>query len=372
MKKDKPIRVAHIIGKMCAGGVETVVFNYYREIDKKEIQFDFYYHDDSTIEPPKELLAMGARFIEIPSYKKIWKYIPVLIKNFKQEKYQIVHSHMNTLSVFPLMSAWVAKVPIRIAHNHSVPGKDNILINLLKQTLKLFSKCFATDYFACSEKAGRWLFGDKEYDKGNVRIIRNALDFDRFLVPTEERSKLLKELQIENKFIVGHVGRFTYAKNHMFLLEVFKWLSTKKEDAILLLVGDGELKDKIVEKIRELGIENKVVFTGATSNPEKYYALMNVVILPSHFEGLSMTTIESQVCGVPILVSEAVPDETNISTGWQQMSLNAGIEAWGQASLVLAEKEVSLIKKSEMYNIEKETKELSKWYFNRSGKWSKG
>ena len=168
MNPHEPIRVAQIMGKLWAGGVEMVVFNYYRAIDKSKIQFDFYYDADSTVEPPEDLIAMGARFIRIPPYQHLPEYLKVLKKHFKDNNYAIVHSHINTLSVFPLYMAWKCNIPIRIAHNHSVPGGENIKRTGLKYILRVFSRVFPTDYVACSEKAGRWLFGNKNFDKGRV------------------------------------------------------------------------------------------------------------------------------------------------------------------------------------------------------------
>ena len=149
-----PFRIAHIAGKLANGGVENVIFNYYRAIDKEKIQFDIFYDEDSTCNPPEELIALGARFIKIPPYQKLWRYIPSLIKELKKGNYKIVHSHLNTLSVFPLFAAFCARVPIRIAHNHSVPAGNEAARNLLKNFLKLFSNVFATNYAACSERAG--------------------------------------------------------------------------------------------------------------------------------------------------------------------------------------------------------------------------
>lgn len=314
MTTDKPIRIAQIMGKLWAGGVESVVFNYYKFIDKSKFQFDFYYDEDSTVEPSKELISMGARFIKIPAYQNTAKYIRTLERYFRENNYLIVHSHINTLGVIPLYVAKRCNVPIRIQHNHSVPGGHEFKRNFLKNILKLFSKTYSTHYFACSEKAGRWMFGDKTFDNDGVFIMRNAIDFSKYTnVSSEESEKLLAKLGLNDKYVVGHVGRFTFAKNHSFLIDIFKKILEKKESARLLLVGDGELHNEISEKIQRLGISDKVIMVGKVKNPEKYYAIMDVLILPSIFEGLSMTTIEAQVAGKNIFVSNAIPKEAKIS-----------------------------------------------------------
>ena len=221
-QKDEPIRVAQIMGKLWAGGVEMVVFNYYRAIDKSKIQFDFYYDADSTVEPPQDLIDMGARFYKIPPYQKLPQYIRELKKHLKENQYLIVHSHLNTLSVFPLFVAWMCRVPVRVAHNHSVPSGKELKRDALKYFLRIFGRVFPTDYFACSEKAGRWMFGNRNYDAGKVVVIKNATDFERFRADEETIEKLKKQLGLNDKFVIGHIGRFTFAKNHEFLLDVFK------------------------------------------------------------------------------------------------------------------------------------------------------
>lgn len=359
---DKPIRIAQIIGKLSAGGVEMVVFNYYRAIDKEKIQFDFYYDADSTVEPPQDLIDMGARFYKIPPYQKLPSYLKNLKKQFNENNYEIVHSHMNTLSVFPLYVAWCSKVPVRIAHNHSVPSGKEIKRDLLKYFLRLFSKVFATDYFACSEKAGRWLFGDKEYDKGNVLVVKNAIDFNRFHPSKEITKKIKDEYDLNNKFVIGNIGRFTSAKNHKFLLDVFEQVKKKRNDSVLMLVGGGELNEYIHGIVREKNLENSVIFIGQVNNPELYYGVADVVAVPSLFEGLSLTTIESQVAGVPVVVSKAIPEEAIISNGCTRLDFD--INEWVISILNVNKDMVILDSISENYNILKAVKTLEAKYFD--------
>lgn len=361
MSNDEQIRVAQIMGKLWAGGVEMVVFNYYRAIDKSKIQFDFYYDADSTVEPPQDLIDMGARFIKIPPYQKLPSYLSTLSKHFKENSYQIVHSHINTLSVFPLFAAWACHIPVRIAHNHSVPGGNELKRNALKYFLRLFAKVFSTDYFACSEKAGRWMFGDKNFDNGKVTVIKNATDFDRFRLSDAQICDLREKLGLDGKFVIGHIGRFTFAKNHPFLLDVFKQLSELRNDAVLLLVGDGELHDSIREGIKKRKLENRVVMSGQVSNPEAYYRLANVLAIPSIFEGLSLTTIESQIAGVPVVASTAVPEEAIISDGVIRLSLE-DINEWVDTILEMENRSITLDDRSRDYNIQTAVYKLEKWY----------
>lgn len=359
-QKNEPVRVAQIMGKLWAGGVEMVVFNYYRAIDKNKIQFDFYYDADSTVEPPQDLLDMGARFYKVPPYQNLPQYISKLKKCFIKNHYLIVHSHLNTLSIFPLFVAWMCNVPIRIAHNHSVPSGKEPQRDVLKYFLRIFARVFPTEYFACSEKAGRWMFGNKNYDRNKVVIIKNATEFERFRPSVAEIEKLKSKLGLNGKFVIGHIGRFTFAKNHEFLLTVFKKISEVRNNAVLLLVGDGELNQAIHDSVKKKGLEKSVVFVGQVTNPELYYRLADVIVVPSVFEGLSLTTIESQIAGVPVVVSEAIPEEAIISDGVARLKLED--ENWVTTILTMANKKVVLNKKSSEYDIRVAVKKMEYIY----------
>lgn len=234
----KPIRVAHIIGKWLGGGVEAVVMNYYRHIDHSKIQFDFICDEDSTNIPYDLIEKNGGRVIIIPPYQKAFKYHKELKKVLKENNYKIVHSHISTMSVFSLFAAKCAGVPVRIAHSHSTTNKKEKKKNLMKQVLRPFSKVFATNYMCCSELAGRWLFGDKEYDKGNVYLLNNAIDLDKFKYDEKVRKKKRKELGIkDDTLVIGHLGRFVAQKNHTFLIDIFNELHKKNENRFSYLQG---------------------------------------------------------------------------------------------------------------------------------------
>lgn len=361
---DEPIRIAQIMGKLWAGGVEMVVFNYYRAIDKKKVQFDFYYDADSTVDPPDDIVKMGAKFIKIPPYQDLFNYLKVLEKHFIENKYIIVHSHINTLSLFPLFAAWKCNIPVRIAHNHSVPCGESFRRKSLKCFLSCFAKVFPTDYFACSEKAGKWLFGKKNFNDGRVLVIKNAVDFDRFRPNKKVIDSLKKSLDIEKKLVIGHVGRFTFAKNHKYLIDIFKKISEIRKDSVLLLVGDGEMNVQIHQWVEENDLADKVIFVGKVTNPEYYYRLADVIVLPSIFEGLSLATIESQIAGTPVVVSTAIPKEAIISDGCLRLSLKE--DKWVDSILEYAERKVILDDRSKAYDIRKASKLLEEWYIRKA------
>ena len=162
--------------------------------------------------------------------------------------------------------------------------------------------------------------------------------------------------------MVGHVGRLTFAKNHLLLLKIFKKILEVKNNAKLIIVGDGELSEKIKNYINEMGLTSKVIMVGHTDYPEKYYSLMDVFILPSYFEGLSMATIEAEVAGVPVVVSQAVPEEANISTNFHRISLDDSINLWAKTAIKAATQKTTINAKGQIYNIKKAAPQLLNLY----------
>lgn len=310
----KPIIVAQIMGKWVGGGVESVIMNYYRHLDRSKVQFDFICDEDSTRIPYDEIKKLGGRVFLVPKYQNLPKYLKVLEKLFKENQYRIVHSNINTLSVFPLYAAKKAGVPIRISHSHSTSNPKEWKRNLIKNILRPFSKRYATDYFACSEVAGRYLFGNKSFDRGKVKIIHNAIDVEKFKFDEVARKKLRKEFGIKDSTIViGHVGRFVQQKNHTFLVDVFKEYHKKNPDSKLLLVGSGPLEDEIKKKVEKLGLKNSVLFLGQRDDINKLYSAMDVFCLPSLYEGLPVVGVEAQAAGLPCVFSDKITNDTVIT-----------------------------------------------------------
>ena len=269
------------------GGVESVVMNYYRNIDKSKVQFHFICDEDSTDIPYDEIEKLGGKVIVVPPYQKLFKYQKELYKIFKENNYKIVHSHINALSVFPLRIAKKAGVPIRIAHSHSTSNKKEWKKNIVKNILRPFSKVYANKFFACTKHAGEWLFGKKIIERKELNVINNAIDLKKFEFNEKIREDLRKEFGIkEDTIVMGHIGRFMKQKNHDFLIDVFNELIKKDENSILILIGQGPLLNDIKQKVRDLKIEDKVKFIGQVTDVEKYYNIMDVFLFPSIYEGL--------------------------------------------------------------------------------------
>lgn len=329
--KSEPVRIAHVIGKLNAAGVEMVINNYYKHIDRTKYQFDFIIDSDSNCEPSEEMKRLGARYYVVPPYQNLFHHMRELIRLFKENRYMIVHSGMNTLAPISLCAAWIAGTPIRINHNHSTANKSEGKRVLLKYILRPFARCFATHCLACSNHAGKWLFGERAFSKGQVTVFNNAIELERFMFNEDRRNSVRKQLKIDkDDFVIGHVGRFMPQKNHEFILRVFIEVANKHPNAKLILVGDGEKKADIHTMVEQYGLIDKVIFVGAVSNPEDYYHAMDVFLFPSIFEGLGMVAIEAQVSGLPVVTSVQVPREIEISDNVCFLDLNDKIELWCQ------------------------------------------
>ena len=310
--KNEKIKVAQIVGKGFNGGVEACIFNYFKAIDRSKVTFDFFVENTSDIINKDVIESMGGRVIITPKYTHLFKYISFLKKTFKKNGYDIVHSNLNTLSVFPLFAAWLAHVKVRIAHSHSTSNKKEHLRNLIKNILRPFSKVFATDYFACSKLAGEYLFGKRAVKKGKVFILHNAVDIDRFKFNPETIKQMREKYHIkDDEIVLGNIGRMVEQKNQTFLLDILRNLDLNKYK--LVIVGDGPLKEDLRKKTAKLHLENNVIFVEKTAKPEYFYDMFDMFLLPSLYEGLPVVGVEAQVNGLPCLFSNNVTKEVKFS-----------------------------------------------------------
>ena len=364
-KQEKPIIVAQVMGKWVGGGVESVIMNYYRHLDHSKVQFDFICDEDSTRIPYDEIKKLGGRVFLVPKYQNLPKYLKTLEKLFKENQYRIVHSNINTLSVFPLYAAKKAGVPIRISHSHSTSNPKEWRRNLIKNILRPFSKRYATDFFTCSEVAGRYLFGNKAFNQGEVKIIHNAIDVDKFKFDEVARKKLRQEFGIKDSTVViGHVGRFVQQKNHTFLVDVFKEYHEKNPDSKLLLVGSGPLEDEIKKRVEKLGLKDSVLFLGQRDDINKLYSVMDVFCLPSLYEGLPVVGVEAQAAGLPTIFSNGVSSEAIISKNAKIVAVQE-VEAYIKKidEVTQNNKQRMSAAISENMSIKKEAIKLEKLYF---------
>lgn len=350
------------MGKMLGGGVESVVMNYYRHIDRSKVQFDFLVDADSTRVPEEEIKALGGRVFRIPPYQHPLRYRKELVRLFREEHWPIVHSHINTLSVFPLSAAKKAGVPVRIAHSHSTMGKGEFAKNLMKLALRPLSNLYPTERFACSEYAGKWLFGRD----ADFTVIPNAIELEKFRFDPVIRQGTRKELGIaDDMFLIGHVGRFMPQKNQAFLVDVLAELLPQKSGTILAFVGDGPDRPDVQQHAQELGIGDHILFLGQRTDVNHLYQAFDAFCLPSRYEGLGMVAIEAQVAGCPCVLSDQVPHEADVSRQSAFIPIQEP-DSWALEILRIQgtdkREQINSNKKLDFYDIEEQSKKICTQY----------
>lgn len=324
------IRVLQVVNDMQRAGLETMLMNYYRNIDRSKIQFDFLTHRPHRAAYDDEIEALGGKMYYAPRlYPQNYpKYFQFMKEFFMQHpEYKIVHSHIDAMSAFPLYAAKMSKVPVRIAHSHNTRlDKD------AKIVIKYFAKNavpkVANEYWACGEMAGEFMYGGKPF-----HVLRNAIELEKFQYNVQIRDKVRKQLGIENDFVIGHVGRYCPVKNQSFLLDVFKVICEKEDKVHLLLIGIGEEEVTLRKKAEELGIAGKVTFLVNRSDVNELYQAMDVFVMPSLYEGLPVVCVEAQANGLPCIVADRISSEVLLSSSIHLKSLSDGQESWAEEIL---------------------------------------
>ena len=324
------IRVLQVVTYMGRGGLESMIMNYYRHIDREKVQFDFLVHRQEQAAFDDEIESLGGRIYRLPRLVPWSKSYLSALNHFFDEhpEYKVVHVHQDCLSSVILKVAAQHNVPVRVAHSHSANQDKN-----LKYPIKLWYKRsipkYATGLFACGKDAGDWMFGGASY-----QTINNAIDVAVYTYDPTKRQEMRSQLRLKDELTIGHVGRFNQPKNHPFLLDIFAALLKKEPNAVLLLVGGGEDMPKTQAKAQSLGIAEHVRFLGVRSDVNDLMQAMDVFVFPSLYEGLPVTMVEAQASGLPCLISDKVPPECIITEGLVDvLTLSAEPETWAEKIL---------------------------------------
>ena len=337
---ERPIRILHVLGALDRHGAETMIMNIYRNIDRSKIQFDFIIHTNEKCDYNDEINKLGGKIYSVPRYAGInhFKYKKAWADFFNiHPEYRIIHGHMRSTAAIYLKIAKKHGL-ITIAHSHSTASRGNKAVQLVKNMMHLPIRYTADYLFACSAEAGKWLFGKKAIKKDNYKIIKNAIDVEEYLFNETKRKEMRKALGIEDKFVVGHAGSFTYPKNHKFLIDVFCQVEMQNKNSVLLFAGDGELRPQIEKRISSLGIKNKVILTGVVSNVNDYMQAMDVFVFPSIWEGLPVTIVEAQASGLPCIISDKITNEVCITPYIKSVPLTKSANIW--ADIIISSKKV--------------------------------
>ena len=326
------IRILHILHTMNRGGTENAIMNYYRHIDREKVQFDFLLTDPEKCAFEDEIIKLGGMVHRIPKLT-MTNPIPYIkeVNNFfkAHHEYQIVHSHTSSKSVFPLYIAKKHNIPVRICHSHSSKSENGVK-GAIRDILKIGLKHVATHYFACGDKAAEWLYGKPFVQKQTITIIRNVIEGHKFALNINKRIQIRHLLHIDDStFILGHVARFNDAKNYLFTIDVFYEFKVLHPDSKLLLVGDGELRAQITDKVNSLGLGNDVIFAGVVPNVYDYEQAIDLFLLPSLYEGLPLSIIEAQISGLKCFTSaNRVSEESSVTNLVSYLPLERGAKYW--------------------------------------------
>ncbi len=368
------LRVLHSVSNMARAGIETMLMNYYREIDRDQIQFDFLANKPVPGEYDEEIRGMGGRVFVSPGlnplhYPRYRRFMADLLRD--NPDIRIVHAHNEAMGYYALQSAKDAGIPVRIAHAHNTR-----IIRDYKYPLKMACKQLlpgaATDYWSCGRDAGIYYYKEKRWNDSGF-ILRNAIDVPRFGFRPEVRERKRKQLGLEDCYVIGHVGRFNVQKNHTRLLDIFAEIVKDVPEARLVMIGTGELEQDTKDKARAIGIQNQTIFPGQMADVSEWYQAMDCFVLPSLFEGLPVVGIEAQAAGLPCVFSDRVTDEALFSPEARRVSLRAGNAEWARVTLAAGRSETDRTQGAETvrnagYDIHTEARKLQEKYLEMAAR----
>lgn len=323
-------RILHVVGRMDRGGTETMIMNLYRKIDRSKIQFDFMVHTDDICDYDNEIKELGGKIYHINRFTglNIKSYIKDWIEFFSNHaEYTIIHGHIGSSASIYLRIAKKFGL-FTIAHSHNTFNTEKSLKNFVYSLISYPTRYISDFFFACSEQAGIDRYGKNIINSSKFKVINNAINAKEFSYCEKTRKVIREQLGVKDRFVIGHIGRFSSQKNHKKLIEIFKEINKIDKKAILLLVGDGELKQQIENKVIELGLRENVIFAGVRTDISNIVQAMDIFVFPSLYEGLGMVVIEAQAAGLPCIVSDAIQKEAYVTNFVKSISLKSDLDTW--------------------------------------------
>lgn len=355
------VRVLQVVTHMNRGGLETMLMNYYRHMDRSQVQFDFLVHRQEKAAYDEEIELLGGTIYRMPVLNPFGKHYKNELNRFFEEhaEYKVVHVHQDCMSSVILKVAEKQGVPVRVAHSHCASQDKNLKYLIKMYYRKQISK-YATHLMACGTEAGKWMFSGADFE-----VLNNAIDSLAYRFDGSQRKIMRMQLGVEDDtLLVGNVGRFNYQKNHTFLVDIFKNIC-EKQKAKLLLVGDGTLRSEIEQKVKDANLEEQVIFTGVRSDVSELLQAMDVFVFPSNYEGLPVTMIEAQAAGLPCVISDKVSIECKKTDLVQQIPLSAGANAWAETIIkgqAKKRRDTSEEIKKSGFDIQENAKRLQQFY----------
>ena len=370
MSQSEPLRILHVVRAMNCGGTEALLMSLYRSINRSKLQFDFAVQTEEKAFYDDEILNLGGKIWRFPDFR------PGSVLKFKKSwddfldehpEYPIIHGHIGS-SALVYLSCGKKHGRVAVAHSHNIYGRIYSMVELIFRFLAYPQRYIADEFFGCSDQAGVDRFGKKVATSHRFRILNNGIRSENYVYDPVCRKKIRQALGIDDStYLIGHVGRFEYQKNHAFLLEFFQKVYEREPDSKLLLIGDGQLRPEMVRKAETLGLQDAVIFFGLTTRVYDYLQAMDCFVFPSHFEGLGIAAVEAQCAGLPCVLSDTIPKEVELTEDLTFLSPEEPATTWADTILKYKDhvrQDRSAQIKAAGYDIETSARMLTDFYFS--------
>lgn len=332
-------RLLCILSGMNVGGAETFIMKVYRNLDRTKYQIDFCINAKEKCFYEDEILNMGGKIYRIPSKSENVKEFKLKLRRIvKDNSYSnILRITSNAMGFMDLKIAKRAGAKVCCARSSNASDGGGLKSVICHRLGKLLYTKFVDVKIAPSDLAAIYTFGKKNYESGKVHILHNGVDLNVYRYASEKREKIRKEFSVDSEAkLIGHVGRFSEQKNHMFLLDIFKKIHMMDSSSRFLLVGGGELEEMVRKRAMELGIYDQIIFAGLRSDVQDILSAMDVFIMPSFYEGMPNTVIEAQATGLPCVIADTITKEANITGLVQYLSLDEDVSEWAKTAICAA------------------------------------
>ena len=335
------IKVAVIGGPVLSGGKKNLIMEYFRHMDKSQVQMDIICNDDSNAIPTDEIESLGGRVFIVPSFKNLKGHTDELYKLFVKEKYDVVHAYNSMMNLFPMYAAKKAGIKVRISESLSMaaPGEWKTYI---KYMLRPLAHIYCNYYMACGKDCGIFQFGQKDYDEGKIAIFKTAINTEFNSFQPELRDKTRQKYDWMNKVVYGFIGRFEHQKNPLFLIDVMHEIRKRQENAHFAIIGAGILEEEMKMRIHECNLQDSMSWLGRREDIQQFYNAFDAFLLPSRYEGLPVVGLESQSCGLPMFFSTAVTPEASACELGHFIDLKEGASGWAEKIIPIVEMNIPL------------------------------
>lgn len=335
------IKVFHLIGSLNIGGIQNVVFNMFNSIDRTKYEFYFGVFDYSHTKLEQEIINMGGNIIVVPEIKKnYYSYYQNLKRILKVNgEFEVFHSHLHLNNGIALMAAENVGIPIRISHSHSVRRsnqKKSYIYSIYEKIMLKMIRHYSNVQIACSRAAGKYMFGDGLFTKNGI-VFPNSINIEKFQFSKEYRKEIRQILGFQNKLVIGNVGTLNIVKNQELIIQLVNELIKDGKPVVGIIIGEGKERLQLEDKIQQYGLNKDVLLIGNDVKVSEYLSAMDIFVFPSLHEGLGIAAIEAQANGLPVIISDGVPDEVRIKNNVYRVPLDCPIEEWASITWKIRE-----------------------------------